>query len=66
MPYQIVSDGQAVDLDNIQYLLSPQDLAAYDLVPRLIEIGVTSLKIEGRLKTAGVRRQHHAALSHRD
>jgi putative protease len=52
MPYEIISDGQLVDLENVQYLLSPQDLAAYDLVPQLIEIGVTSLKIEGRLKTA--------------
>ena len=51
MPYQIVCDGRLVDLENIQYLLSPQDLAAYDLVPRLIELGVASLKIEGRLKT---------------
>ncbi len=52
MPYQIVCDGQVVDLDNIQYLLSPQDLAAYDVIPRLIELGVAGLKIEGRLKTA--------------
>ena len=52
MPYQIVCDGRLVDLDNVQYLLSPQDLAAYDLIPRLIELGVASLKIEGRLKTA--------------
>jgi U32 family peptidase len=52
MPYQIVCDGRLVDLDDVQYLLSPQDLAAYDLVPRLIELGVASLKIEGRLKTA--------------
>jgi len=52
MPYQIVNDGRLVDLDNVQYLLSPQDLAAYDLIPRLIELGVASLKIEGRLKTA--------------
>lgn len=52
MPYRIVCDGRPVDLDNIQYLLSPQDLAAYDLIPRLIELGVTSLKIEGRLKSA--------------
>ena len=52
MPYQIVCDGRLVDLDNIQYLLSPQDLAAFDLIPRLIELGVASLKIEGRLKTA--------------
>ncbi len=52
MPYQIVCDGRLVDLDNVQYLLSPQDLAAYDLIPHLIELGVASLKIEGRLKTA--------------
>jgi putative protease len=52
MPYQIVCDGRDVDLDGVQYLLSPQDLAVYDLIPRLIELGVASLKIEGRLKTA--------------
>ena len=52
MPYQIVCDGRLVDLDDIQYLLSPQDLAAYDVIPRLIELGVAGLKIEGRLKTA--------------
>src|SRR5262249_43139344 len=34
-----------------RFLLSPQDLAAFDLVPRLIELGVASLKIEGRLKS---------------
>ncbi len=52
MPYQIVCDGRLVDLESVQYLLSPQDLAAYDLIPRLIDLDVTSLKIEGRLKTA--------------
>ncbi|MFI5455476.1 MAG: DUF3656 domain-containing protein [Isosphaerales bacterium] len=66
MPYQIVSDGRLVDLDNIQYLLSPQDLAAYDLIPRLIELGVSSLKIEGRLKTAeyvaNITRHYRAAI----
>lgn len=51
MPYEIVCDGRDVDLGATQYLLSPQDLAAYDLVPRLIELGVASLKIEGRLKS---------------
>jgi U32 family peptidase len=51
MPYQIVCDGELRDLDHIQYLLSPQDLAAFDLIPRLAELGVASLKIEGRLKT---------------
>ena len=51
LPYQIVSDGRAVDLGEIRYLLSPQDLAAFDLVPELVRAGVASLKIEGRLKT---------------
>ena len=52
MPYEIVCDGRLVDLENVQYLLSPQDLAAYDLIPQLTALGVASLKIEGRLKTA--------------
>ena len=52
MPYEIICDGHTVDLANIQYLLSPQDLAAYDLIPQLIEAGAASLKIEGRLKSA--------------
>ncbi len=51
MPYQIICDGEPQELGATQYLLSPQDLAAYDLIPQLIELGVASLKIEGRLKT---------------
>jgi putative protease len=52
MPYEIVCDGRLVDLGKTQYLLSPQDLAAFDLIPQLVELGVASLKIEGRLKSA--------------
>ena len=33
------------------HLLSPQDLCAIDLVPALVEAGVASLKIEGRMKS---------------
>jgi putative protease len=66
MPYQIVCDGRDVDLGQTQYLLSPQDLAAYDLVPRLIELGVASLKIEGRLKSpeyvANITRHYRQAI----
>ncbi len=51
MPYEVVCDGENVDLGNIQYLLSPQDLAAFDVIPQLVELGVRSLKIEGRLKS---------------
>jgi putative protease len=51
LPYDLVCDGRDVDLGEQKYLLSPQDLAAYDLIPDLIDAGVCSFKIEGRLKT---------------
>jgi putative protease len=52
LPYDLVCDGRDVDLGPQKYLLSPQDLAAYSLAPELIAAGVSSFKIEGRLKTA--------------
>ncbi len=51
LPYDLICDGEDRDLGDVRYLLSPQDLAAYPLIPELIEAGVCSLKIEGRLKT---------------
>jgi U32 family peptidase len=52
LAYDLVCDGQDVQLDRVRYLLSPQDLAAYELTPELIAAGVAAFKIEGRLKTA--------------
>ncbi len=49
--YELIVDGQERDLGPNKYLLSPVDLAAYDHVPQLIEAGVASFKIEGRLKS---------------
>lgn len=51
MTYELIVDGEARDLGDKRYLLSPQDLAGVDLIPDLIEKGVSSFKIEGRLKT---------------
>ncbi len=51
LPYEIVRDGETVDLDATKFLLSPKDLAAFELVPKLVDLGIASLKIEGRLKT---------------
>ncbi len=66
LPYELVCDGRDVDLAEQQYLLSPQDLAAYDLIPDLVGAGVTAFKIEGRLKTpeyvANITRQYRRAL----
>ncbi len=50
MTYEMLVDGQPRDLGDKAYLLSPQDLAAYDLIAPLIGAGVISFKIEGRLK----------------
>ena len=52
LPYQLIVDGVERDLGEQRYLLSPQDLAAWELLPELAELGIASLKIEGRLKEA--------------
>lgn len=66
MPYDLYSDGQQVPLGDRHYLLSPQDLAGLEVVPDLIRAGVSSLKIEGRLKSpeyvANITRVYRQAL----
>lgn len=52
LPYDLVCDGNQVDLGDRRYLLSPRDLAAIDVIEDLIRLGVASFKIEGRLKSA--------------
>ena len=53
LPYKLVNEA-GEDLlsgkDAGQYLLSPKDLNTLDILPQLIEAGVTSYKIEGRMK----------------
>ncbi len=50
MPYEAIVDGERRELGDLRYLLSPQDLAAHEALPELLEAGVHSLKIEGRYK----------------
>lgn len=51
LPYELIVDGEKRDMGDKRYLLSPQDLAAIDDIPALIDAGICSFKIEGRLKT---------------
>jgi len=51
LPYDLIVDGVRRDLGDRRYLLSPQDLAALEEIPALIERGIASFKIEGRLKS---------------
>ena len=51
MPYELIQDGKPLALGDRQYLLSPQDLAGLEVLDQLMELGLSSLKIEGRLKS---------------
>ena len=66
MTYELIADGNKVDLDGRDYLLSPQDLSGLPVLPELIAAGVSSLKVEGRLKSpeyvANVTRVYRQAL----
>lgn len=66
MAYDLMADGERVDLGDRQYLLSPQDLSGLEVLPDLVQTGVSCLKIEGRLKApeyvASVTRIYRQAL----
>ncbi|MFC4102054.1 U32 family peptidase [Paenibacillus xanthanilyticus] len=66
LPYDLMVDGEHKPMGDVAYLLSPKDLAAIDIMPELIEAGVTSFKIEGRLKSpeyvANVVSKYRAAI----
>src|SRR6059058_3003911 len=36
LPYDLIVDGRRRETDQVKYLLSPKDLAAYDLLPELL------------------------------
>lgn len=50
LPYGLIRNGELTDLQDMSYLLSPQDLCGIDQVDDLVRAGVSCLKIEGRLK----------------
>ncbi len=56
MAYDVLEDGKKVQ--NGLYALSPKDLCTLDRIPELVQAGINSFKIEGRMKrpeyTAGV------------
>lgn len=52
LPYQLVdcSTGKTADVAG-EHLLSPKDLCSAPLLPELVAAGVSSLKVEGRMKS---------------
>jgi putative protease len=59
MPYQFYSGNQKLSSEQEKYLLSPKDMNTIGLIPELIEAGIDSFKIEGRMK----RPEYAAAVS---
>ena len=47
LPYELLKDSAVIDKG---HLLSPKDLCSLDLLPTLVNLGITCFKIEGRLK----------------
>lgn len=64
--YELHVDGARRDLGDKQFLVSPTDLCAIEEVPELIDAGVDSFKVEGRLKSpeyvAASAREYRAAI----
>lgn len=60
MPYQVLADNKNLLSERDKYILSPKDICTIDMVPDLIEAGITSFKIEGRMK----RPEYAAGVSH--
>lgn len=58
LPYSVRREGTLLNGEDSRYVLSLKDLCTLDLIPDMIEAGIYSLKIEGRMKspryTAGV------------
>jgi len=58
LPYYVYEDERQLNSRREKYPLSPKDMCTIEILPQIISAGVTSLKIEGRMKkpeyTAGV------------
>ena len=59
MPYQFYSEGRKLSLEQEKFLLSPKDINTITIIPELVEAGIDSFKIEGRMK----RPEYAAAVS---
>lgn len=51
LPYDVIFNEKQLNSKTTQYLLSLKDLCTISLIPKLIETGIDSFKIEGRMKS---------------
>lgn len=50
LPYTAYKGKQQISQEEQSYLLSPKDMCTVDILPEILQAGVYSLKIEGRMK----------------
>lgn len=50
MPYDVNYNNEIINKKDEKYILSPKDMCGLTILPDIIEAGVYSLKIEGRMK----------------
>lgn len=51
LPYELICKDTTSHILDKGYLLSPRDLCGLDYIPTLMDMGINSLKIEGRMKS---------------
>ena len=49
--YDLIHDGKVLNQEGDYFAMSSKDLCAITAIPRMIDIGVNSFKIEGRMKS---------------
>ncbi|NLG05424.1 MAG: U32 family peptidase, partial [Clostridia bacterium] len=66
LPYDLYKDQTKQNLKNEQYLLSTKDICTLSHIPEMIQAGIDSFKIEGRMKrpeyVAGVTHYYRKAI----
>lgn len=50
LDYSVVNNDKVINDSKSSYPLSPKDMCALDILPDIIDAGVYSMKIEGRMK----------------
>lgn len=53
LPYQYTQQGKQTEGARANYGISPKDICTLDILPELMEAGIDSFKIEGRMKGTG-------------
>lgn len=51
LPYTVIHENESIKKDNVKYPLSLTDMCTISIIDKLIDAGIDSFKIEGRLKS---------------